>query len=604
MFGGRIFFWTASMRHRKAQFGGAARRMLVAVYACVWLGWAFPGSAAAQTGGAAAETPGAAARQERPATPAAESRGKSVAPFIDDLTIGLVRFDLSQIDFAKVCKGADAWFLEEAQQSEAIARLWRTERRDLFERFSALRTLGVKDVFVLMTVRNLESETSQDRLVFPPFRWGFLVVPVCEGVELEAVRKELEGGPVAEGDSPGARGGRPLAQQWREATAIFDDAGRGRAVVAGSAEMLKHVAALKARARAGLTAALAAHDESPWQVVALPPPVFAQAAVELIGDQHFDKETSIGRTVAEGVRWASLGMVRSEDAAGEGVELIVQSADAGAAERLQRLISYGIGLLREHPIRHVPNVAKLAEMFSAKADGDRVVGSAKLASVAAGLSTPGREALVELLAAPLNRQSKDKLRTIALALHGYFDAKKQFPAPAIQDANGRPLLSWRVAVLPYLYEGGDKLLAEFRLDEAWDSEHNQKLIARIPSAYRAPGGDPGSGKTPYLAPVGEKLAFAPGKRFTIGDYSDGTSKTIFLVEVDEEHEIVWTKPADWEVDMQAPLKAVARRPGEYFLVACADASVRYLSKRVSREAFAAALTRNGGETLLWEMLER
>ena len=55
---------------------------------------------------------------------------------------------------------------------------------------------------------------------------------------------------------------------------------------------------------------------------------------------------------------------------------------------------------------------------------------------------------------------------------------------AIRGKDGRALLSWRVAILPYLNE--EALYREFRLDEPWDSEHNKKLIARMPPTLASP----------------------------------------------------------------------------------------------------------------------
>ncbi len=56
-----------------------------------------------------------------------------------------------------------------------------------------------------------------------------------------------------------------------------------------------------------------------------------------------------------------------------------------------------------------------------------------------------------------------------------------FPTAAILDKNGKPLLSWRVALLPYIEQ--DALYRQFKLDEPWDSEHNKKLIAQMPKIY-------------------------------------------------------------------------------------------------------------------------
>ena len=55
------------------------------------------------------------------------------------------------------------------------------------------------------------------------------------------------------------------------------------------------------------------------------------------------------------------------------------------------------------------------------------------------------------------------------------------PPPAIYSKDGKPLLSWRVAVLPYIEQG--PLYNQFKLDEPWDSAHNKKLLALMPKLY-------------------------------------------------------------------------------------------------------------------------
>src|SRR5688572_17499002 len=70
---------------------------------------------------------------------------------------------------------------------------------------------------------------------------------------------------------------------------------------------------------------------------------------------------------------------------------------------------------------------------------------------------------------------------MGLAMHNYHDANGALPAAAIRGKDGKPLLSWRVSLLPYIEQ--DNLYKEFRLDEPWDSPHNRKLLGRMPSTY-------------------------------------------------------------------------------------------------------------------------
>lgn len=55
-------------------------------------------------------------------------------------------------------------------------------------------------------------------------------------------------------------------------------------------------------------------------------------------------------------------------------------------------------------------------------------------------------------------------------------------ATAYRTREGKPGLSWRVALLPYLGEA--ELHARFHLDEPWDSPHNLALLPEMPRVYR------------------------------------------------------------------------------------------------------------------------
>jgi len=81
-------------------------------------------------------------------------------------------------------------------------------------------------------------------------------------------------------------------------------------------------------------------------------------------------------------------------------------------------------------------------------------------------------------------QSQSRLKQMALAFHSYMEQHGRLPPAAICDAKGRPLLSWRVALLPFIAQG--ELYRQFKLDEPWDSPHNIKLLDQMPATYDSP----------------------------------------------------------------------------------------------------------------------
>ena len=102
----------------------------------------------------------------------------------------------------------------------------------------------------------------------------------------------------------------------------------------------------------------------------------------------------------------------------------------------------------------------------------------------------------------------------------------------IRDREGSPLLSWRVAILPYIEE--DSLYKEFHLDEPWDSPHNIQLLPRMPRNYKSVGEQPPEPHmTFYRGFTGPGTAFERDGLTLEKDFPNGTDETVLVVEAGE-----------------------------------------------------------------------
>ena len=200
---------------------------------------------------------------------------------------------------------------------------------------------------------------------------------------------------------------------------------------------------------------------------------------------------------------------------------------------------------------------------------------------------------------PNGRAVTDGLKHISLAMHNYHDANGSFPAAATYDANQKPLLSWRVHILPYLDERN--LYGEFRLREPWDSAHNKALVEKMPAIFAAGSGTlQKAGKTLFLAPVGDGMAIGRREPTTIADIKDGTSNTIMIVTVQPQHAVEWTKPADWEFDEKKPFDKLTGKNGEGFRFSGCDGAAHNWPKVLPPDQLKALLTRAGGEVISFD----
>jgi hypothetical protein len=190
---------------------------------------------------------------------------------------------------------------------------------------------------------------------------------------------------------------------------------------------------------------------------------------------------------------------------------------------------------------------------------------------------------------------RDDLKSIVLAMHNYFDVHHRFPAQAIHDKNGRPLLSWRVQILPFIEESN--LYHEFHLDEPWDSEHNKKLIERIPRIYRWPGLlQRDYGKTTFLGAAGKRAFFQGTEGITIRQITDGTVNTLMVVETPASQAVVWTKPDDFDVDA-GQLHERLFQGRDSFGAAMCDGSAHVIGKATTEDTLRAFFTINDGEVI-------
>ncbi len=195
----------------------------------------------------------------------------------------------------------------------------------------------------------------------------------------------------------------------------------------------------------------------------------------------------------------------------------------------------------------------------------------------------------------LTRRERD-FKEIGLAMQNYNDARTRFPVDR-SGADGTPLLSWRVLILPYLEQGS--LYSQFHLNEPWDSPHNLSLLEFMPDVYRSSGDPTDSTTTSVMHFSGPGAPFpAPTDSSQLGprrqDIQDGTSRTLAIVEAGSENAAPWTKPDDLPLYANNPFSALGNL-GEEFVVAYFDGRAGVLSTLLSPGDLAALITHQGGE---------
>ncbi len=212
------------------------------------------------------------------------------------------------------------------------------------------------------------------------------------------------------------------------------------------------------------------------------------------------------------------------------------------------------------------------------------------------------------------------LKRIAKAFIDWEEVNGDYPNHSF-DAAGKPLLSWRVQILPWL--GLEELFDQFQLNEPWDSPKNKALLAKMPDVY-ALDGDPekAQGMTHYrcfshsgallapryanaikvsgMPPVNPKkksLNPIPKTILSSKQVTDGIANTILCIEASEPVE--WTKPDEFLFPLKGKCPPLGIEPNEPIRLISLDGKIHLLPRETPEAFIRAWSTVAGNEKVNW-----
>lgn len=343
--------------------------------------------------------------------------------------------------------------------------------------------------------------------------------------------------------------------------------------------------------RAELSAAFAALGDAPLAIAVVPSADQRRVLSELLAAPSGEGPEAVLSAITSSLEWMAVGYEP-----GRSLAVVVQTNSADAARSLAQAMESLLDSLSAVGAAQ-PAVAQLAgllEGLKPVVERDRVVVHLGEEAVRQFEGGPAAEAQL----AAQRQTSIQRLKMIGVAMHNAYQAERpadgvqRFPDAAIRDEEGKPLLSWRVRLLPYLEEG--ELFDQFRLDEPWDSEHNLALVRRMPDVYQVGSAETiAQGKTCLLLPIGAATGWPEGRGLQFRQILDGASNTIMLVEADDAHAVVWTAPDDLAYDPEQPAAGLGGHFGEVFLSLMFDGSVRAMPTTVDANTLRALFTPAG-----------
>lgn len=325
---------------------------------------------------------------------------------------------------------------------------------------------------------------------------------------------------------------------------------------------------------AELDAALEEVKDQPVQIAVLPPRHLWRTYREV--QPMLPEELGGGPSslLTDGIVWAAIGIDPADLATNLHIQSASEAAAADLAAAVPGLVASLAAVLPGEPAGGLAGLLAVSKQH-VSANGSAVVGSISIGGEGPQVA---EEALRRILAPVGTRRKSGQLKEMMLAIHNYESAYKYLPpGPKARGEDGKPWLSWRVHILPFLGEEGVALWREFHLDEPWDSEHNMTLLEKMPDIYAVPKGLLASqqtrpGYTTFQAPYADNTIMGQPKAIRFGDMTDGSSNTIAIVEVKHEFAVPWTAPQDYEFDESNPGAGLFVEADGMFSCAFADGS--------------------------------
>ncbi len=519
----------------------------------------------------------------------------AVASLFDDQAVGFLYADATRVDVEGAIAQISALPVLSERDREDLA----IRKKELVEWQKYFRGAGGRDLWVVMTLADDLANSL------------FVVVPLHDGANKENLERLF----VA--DKRAARSGVSFpyaadASLEREGSLVF-----------GSQRTIERLRNFHGPVRAIPQPALAAVSGREIQVLVLPTDDQRRVLTEFLRDpaaerrivEHVPTGTSLPESarlpgelarlaLGDGLQWIAAGLVTHDTL---GVKVVIGSKDATSAQALGAWLAGAWQVAKEQVASSKMSDAKMVaaivdpivQLLTPHIEGSQLTVQIDLKQLmASAAGTLLGQAAVNLANKSEANVVKNHLKEITLAMHNYHDVNSHFPAEAIRDAEGRPLLSWRVAILPFIDKG--KLYKEFHLNEPWDSPHNKRLIEQMPQEFQ-----PGSaqlryeGKTTILVPVGKGTIFGEKQGLAINDIPDGTANTIFIVDADRKYAVPWTKPEDLNVDGVDAKDVLFGDRKTGFACATADGGAHLFGPKFNSGLLRAMLTRNGHEPIIW-----
>jgi hypothetical protein len=195
-------------------------------------------------------------------------------------------------------------------------------------------------------------------------------------------------------------------------------------------------------------------------------------------------------------------------------------------------------------------------------------------------------------------QCQNNLKQLALGMLNYEAVNGTFPPAYIPDANGQPMHSWRVLILPHIEQ--ETLHASYDYSEPFDGPNNTYVTASMPQVFACPSA-PNGDCAYHVINVPDGI-FDGAKANGSASIADGTSNTLLIVEsVGSGKE--WTDPTNDLGSSALTMPINSGKNGNSIssyhaggaAVVTADGRTIFISEQMTQNILSAFITKSDGQ---------
>lgn len=491
--------------------------------------------------------------------------------FVDGMTLAVGQFDLQKMDLVATAKLLESFNLPGDDIVKKHLKQFQASKEGLAK-------LGIHQLYLLYHQISV-------------FDGPVFYVPLPDKSKAAEVASL-----IAFGDSAPFRD-QPtwFTQRMKTEYAIVDDY-----LVVGASSTVLTMKAVKPVPRPELATALTKSQATPMQLFLIPSTDFRKVLAETLPKLPPELGTGSMTKLLAGIDWVYLQGSLPPKIDGSVTIQTKEPAQAQEIDRLWQAMMKSMKKWASEPYTS-PNF-KVFQQIASQLKPD-VQGATWSLGASADRLKPMTQVLAESFAKNAgDEHNSKKLRDMLIAMHNFHNDFSRMPNQCTMSKEGKPLLSWRVQLLPYL--GHDHLYKEFKFDEPWDSEHNKKLLSKMPDIFKHPTAKNVPADHTVYQVFYSKKATKPGAaileegRMTLGmlTVQDGTSNT-FVATDGAAKAVPWTKPEDLLFDgtVENLPKLVSPKNNGWAHVVFGDGSVRPVNLQAKPKLLWQLIGRNDGE---------